>query len=224
LFSIYDIVILVLGGAGVFLTFSISGVILYVSLLFSYTFYTLFTRGLGKTLVKYAFIVVCLSVMLLIAFSDLRDIAPMSKLRKSERARIFFEDPTEFHQSRAFAARMDLVKQSLRLIGERPFLGWGSGYFFSMPTSPHNMYLARGIDNGIVGFIAYVALVVSLFQVNRRRGNIEGVMLTFVFALAGFFTHNLLEIKPLWLALGISTSNAFGRQSLRVLQGQRPPT
>jgi O-antigen ligase len=73
--------------------------------------------------------------------------------------------------------RIDAVDRSLRIISERTALGMGTGYVYSMPVGPHNMYLARWVDNGLIGMLSYLWLISAAFVVNWRNRNPEGMVL-----------------------------------------------
>jgi O-antigen ligase len=102
--------------------------------------------------------------------------------------------------------RLDAVDRSLRIISERIVLGMGTGYIYSMPVGPHNMYLARWVDNGVIGLFSYLWLISAAFVVNWRNRNTEGVVIAFVVIFFGFFSHNVLEDRTILLLLAISTA------------------
>lgn len=102
--------------------------------------------------------------------------------------------------------RLDAVDRSLRIISERIALGMGTGYVYSMPVGPHNMYLARWVDNGVIGLLSYLWLISAAFVVNWRNRNMEGMVIAFVVLFFGFFSHNVLEDRTILLLLAISTA------------------
>ena len=113
--------------------------------------------------------------------------------------------------------RLDAVDRSLRIISERTAFGMGTGYIFSMPVGPHNMYLARWVENGLIGLLSYLWLISAAFIVNRRNRNTEGMVIAFVVIFFGFFSHNLLEDRTILLLLAISTAGgaAWMEESVR---------
>ena len=110
--------------------------------------------------------------------------------------------------------REEAAAGSLRLALERPLAGWGNGYVASLPVGPHNMYLARWVDDGLFGLLAYLWLIAALGWTNYRRGNSRGVMLVCILAVSGFASHNLLEDRSIWLLIGQSTGCALLRRRL----------
>jgi O-antigen ligase len=108
---------------------------------------------------------------------------------------------------KSIVERIEVVERSLELMAEAPIAGLGSGYSYGMIPGPHNMYLARWIDNGVLGFLSYCLLILALLAVNYRRNNIEGLVLAFVMAFFGLFSHNVLEDRTLLLLLAVSTAS-----------------
>jgi O-antigen ligase len=102
--------------------------------------------------------------------------------------------------------RIDAVDRSLRIISERTALGMGTGYVYSMPVGPHNMYLARWVDNGLIGMLSYLWLISAAFVVNWRNRNPEGMVIALVVLFFGFFSHNVLEDRTILLLMAISTA------------------
>lgn len=102
--------------------------------------------------------------------------------------------------------RIDAVDRSLRIISERTALGMGTGYVYSMPVGPHNMYLARWVDNGLIGLLSYLWLISAAFVVNWRNRNPEGMVIALVVLFFGFFSHNVLEDRTILLLMAISTA------------------
>jgi len=102
--------------------------------------------------------------------------------------------------------RLDAVDRSLRIVSERILLGMGTGYVYSMPVGPHNMYLARWVDNGLIGLLSYLWLISAAFVVNWRNRNTEGMVIAFIVFFFGFFSHNVLEDRTILLLLAISTA------------------
>lgn len=102
--------------------------------------------------------------------------------------------------------RMDAVNHSIRIISEATVLGMGTGYIYGMPVGPHNMYLARWVDNGLIEILSYLWLLCAAFVVNWKNRNPEGAVISLMVLLFGFFSHNVLEDRAILLLLAISTA------------------
>jgi len=100
-------------------------------------------------------------------------------------------------------ARVQLLAHSWDLIRQSPLLGYGSGYSFAMPQGPHNIYLSRWLDNGLIGLVSFVWLLVAACVTFRARRYTPGLVFTGVLAIEGLFSHNLLDERVFHLLLGM---------------------
>jgi O-antigen ligase len=94
--------------------------------------------------------------------------------------------------------RVVYFKNTLELVKDRPLLGYGTGSFakeyrgrFSSPelgwrgsvtSDPHNQYLFILVENGLLGLIAFSALLIAGFQAARGPGPYRGLMLGMLLA------------------------------------------
>lgn len=106
--------------------------------------------------------------------------------------------------------RVEFTKKSLVLISERPLFGWGTGSyakeFCRVATSaewceagrhhPHNQFLAFGVQLGLLGILAYLAFLGSIFK-QAQRFSLPGKVLT-VGLLFTLLTDSILH-APLFL-------------------------
>lgn len=100
--------------------------------------------------------------------------------------------------------RYTALTTSLDLVQRRPFLGHGTGFTFGMePLGPHNMYLRQLLDAGIPGLLAYVWLLAAALVLFWRRRDRSGTAFVSVMAVAGLFSHNLLEDRLFLAGLGV---------------------
>jgi O-antigen ligase len=109
--------------------------------------------------------------------------------------------------------RLQAIHQSADLISQHPLLGVGTGVSYEMPVGPHNMYLARLVDNGLIGLMVYLWFLAAAVAVNLRKRNFEGVAIALAIVLLGLFSHNVLEDRTALLLLGISTATVAGERS-----------
>ena len=122
-------------------------------------------------------------------------------------------------------SRVELVAESWAMVREHPWLGYGSGYTFSLPEGPHNMYISRWLDNGLVGAVTYLWLLAAATLLFWRRRYLPGVVFMGVVAGEGFFSHNLLEERAFLVLLGVLLAQSFFHASERtaaVPQSRRP--
>jgi len=119
--------------------------------------------------------------------------------------------------------RVVFWKNSLDLIAERPVLGYGTGSFakaygdrFVMPelgwrgwpaTDPHNQYLFIAVENGLVGLVAFIAILVAAFREARGpgayRGIVRGMLLAWcVSSLFNSHFRTFPEGHLIWMMVG----------------------
>lgn len=91
--------------------------------------------------------------------------------------------------------RTSIIKEGLEQGAKAPLLGHGLGFTrepgsgWSSRVSTHNMYLLFWAEGGVFGLTVYLWLIILLI---RYSGGV-GRVITLQYALAGFFTHNLLD-------------------------------
>lgn len=78
--------------------------------------------------------------------------------------------------SSSLGSRVEFAQNSLKLIAQKPILGWGLGSFATvyqthyddttalLTTNPHNEFLKVGVELGMVGFIALIAIFVNFWH------------------------------------------------------------
>jgi O-Antigen ligase len=88
------------------------------------------------------------------------------------------------------SGRTELALKAWRMFLASPIVGNGLGATrtWDAPEYPHNMYVSLGADHGVLGLLAFPALVLALAG---RSGRTMAVAL--VLLMAGFFSHDLLE-------------------------------
>lgn len=112
--------------------------------------------------------------------------------------------------------RLRAASQSIQLIAMHPILGNGTGYSYLMPVGPHNMYLARWVDNGILGLLVYVWLLVAMWLLLRAGRVVWGRQILIVLVIFGFFNHNTLEDRTFLLLLGVAVYEASAVLAVRL--------
>ena len=82
------------------------------------------------------------------------------------------------------------------------------------------MYLSVWVDFGVLGFMAYVGMVIMGALGFRVMGYRSGTLLLAVVGSYSIFTHNMFNMRPLFIILGICFALAlhFERQESDVEQ------
>ena len=122
--------------------------------------------------------------------------------------------------------RVQLVYETVELISQRPFVGWGSGFGHSLGTAPHNMYLHVWLNHGLIGLALYMVIILLSVVHFLRRKDSAGAALCILIVLAGFFSHNVLENYTFLLLYGVSLACSVERNRLepRSTNNLRHPT
>lgn len=105
--------------------------------------------------------------------------------------------------------RLAAVYDSIRLIEEAPLLGHGTGFARTMNELPHNMYLQQWVNNGLLGLGAYLFFLLSSFSTFLLRGHRNGQALVTVAAVGGIFSHNILDLRPFLILMGMHLSHSW---------------
>ncbi len=190
---------------GVFMTLSRSGTLMLGIVGMLYVRQCVRRNGMGKMVVLGG-LAFSIGGYALMAADGAKQILPMFDANHT-RANLFngqldAMDTTE-------DSRVILIYDYLGMIAERPLLGWGTGYTYGQEFGSHNMYLARWVDNGLIGVVAYVMLLGMLFRIGRKHQSWECITVSVFLAADSFFTHNLLEDKTQLLIMGITAGRAI---------------
>lgn len=112
--------------------------------------------------------------------------------------------------------RNTLLVRWLEKTEERPLLGWGSYYVMSgegplvamKRLGPHNMYVARMADTGVIGVAGLTGFLLLMAAGFRARHFDLGFYYTAFYAVACMFSHNLADTRPLLALFGILTAQS----------------
>jgi hypothetical protein len=136
-------------------------------------------------------------------------------------------DPTVPASRSAVAdPRAETWSAAVRMVGERPVLGWGPESFYgqyprfrtavdareqglAIPDKPHNVFLGWATSTGILGLAVHLALfgVALVMAGMRRRGEAKVMTATFAAGLVAYLAQGVysVDIPPLalmaWLAV-----------------------
>ena len=101
------------------------------------------------------------------------------------------------------STRVVRLKNALEAIKASPWLGHGTRFNIVENIGAHNMYLAMWVDFGIVGALAYPAMLLFAFVGFYRRRFWPGVCLAAAVASAGVFIDNVTDWRHLFVLLGL---------------------
>jgi O-antigen ligase len=124
----------------------------------------------------------------------------------------------------ASSGRGGLVSGGLSLFGDRPVYGWGSGSFVTeyrrhnrliatTLSASHTIPITVGAEQGLIGEVAYLAMVIVILICLGRRSRGDPVRSAIVAAFAALVFHTLLyadflEDPITWALLGVGVSLA----------------
>jgi hypothetical protein len=200
-FSVADGVVLVFAGLGVLVTLSRSGLLLFLLMIVAYVGLALLVPADPTKLrrnVTAAVLALGLGVLASVAIlstSEMFETATASNRIDAMLGRgAFFTEDDE---------RLVVLRQYSGAIEDRALLGHGTAYSKTQLLGPHNMYVLQWVNNGIVGLIAYVGLLLSLAACCRYGWRVDGLALVAVIGLAGLFSHDILDQRPFTLVFGM---------------------
>jgi O-antigen ligase len=126
---------------------------------------------------------------------------------------------------KATSGRVDLIKGGLRLFGDRPVLGYGSGSFARQyrrhedtsaqkaVSASHTIPVTVAAEQGIVGLAAYLLLVVAALRRLAGGARSSAARAYVAAAFVGLLVHTLLyaaflEDPVTWTLLGVGSALA----------------
>lgn len=203
----FNISVLVATGAGVLLTVSRGGMILFLLMLLAHGSYSLLTdkRPLRTYLPTLAIGAACLVLAVGVTASIISsDVGAFSY--GGVQKRIAHLKSGELVSSDD--ARIVLARDYIGRILEAPILGHGAAFTHSLPKGPHNQFLLEWVDLGALGLGSYVAFLASGLALFFRRRSRNGVTLMVVVIGFSFLSHTLLESRGLLLFLGMIAASS----------------
>jgi putative inorganic carbon (HCO3(-)) transporter len=134
----------------------------------------------------------------------------------------------------ASSGRAGLVGGGGQLFGERPLWGYGSGSFeteyhrihpASALTASHTIPVTIAAEQGLIGELAYLALVIvaAVVLVRGARADLPRAAVAAAFLALVFDTllyADFLEDPVTWTLLGVGTALAYAARRARADQGQ----
>ena len=106
-------------------------------------------------------------------------------------------------------SRIEVLKIAVEAVSRSPVLGYGTGYTYSMPVGPHNIYVQQWLNNGLPGLFAYLMFIGTCVRAFWKRRFSRGLIFMAVVVVHGFFNHNILEERAFLALLGILLTVSF---------------
>jgi putative inorganic carbon (hco3(-)) transporter len=208
-------------GTGIYLSFSRTA---WVSLLVGLGILTLFRKG------KIIFLASIILLVILLIWG--LNVGPQSYWK--ERIKSF----ATWRSDPNVEKRLIYSEAALRMIRERPVIGYGPGYGIFMrlyqdkfkqvdtgefATAPHNYYLSLTISTGILGLLAFGWLLFRVFKTARKKIRQSDSLFTVCFSqaliagLAGFLLGSLADDPLLnerisfifWMLIGLVAASTI---------------
>ena len=132
----------------------------------------------------------------------------------------------------ASSGRAGLVGGAAQLFGERPIWGYGSGSFeteyhrihpASALTASHTIAITIAAEQGLIGELVYLALVITAAVVLVRGARADPARAAIAAAFLALVFHTLLyadflEDPEMWTLLGVGTALAYAARTARARQ------
>jgi O-antigen ligase len=136
--------------------------------------------------------------------------------------------------------RFDLIKGGLKLYGKRPIFGWGSGSFSRVyrrersasseraTSASHTIPITVAAEQGIPGFLAYLAILVTAFALLFRRARGDPLRAALAALFAALVLHTMtyadfLEDPVTWTLLGAGVALVARRREEAAPAADRVP-
>ncbi len=216
-YRVFDLTVLSLGGIGVFLTLSRSGMTNLILLICIYFGFVLFgpnssRRNRPMIIASAFFVMLFFAITLTVVVTQMQSTGHLSS-----QSRLLGFLQGELVDDGSSAERLGAAQHALELIAAAPLIGYGTGHTRTMPMTPHNLYLQQWVNNGLPGVLSYLLLLVGSFWMFYRRRFPQGMALICCTAVGGFFSHNILEQRSFLILLGafstISLFDACGKMN-----------
>ena len=204
---------LLLGAGGVLATLSRSGSALFSLLVLSYAWFASVGRWSRADLTRWLRRLV-LGGLVLAAVA----IAGWLGLRWARHAPGMFERPVAQQRLDIFSGvdsfldnfqdRTSLIVEAVELIGERPWLGHGTGFSQRLDRRAHNTYLDLWVNLGIPGLLCYLWWLGAALALFWRQRYPAGQVLVLLVGCWGLVSHTLVHDRTFLLVFGFVVSLA----------------
>lgn len=215
----WNLVWTAVGAAGVALTMSRSGMMVFFVMVSAYVLSNLRERLLGLLVLG------CIGLPLLAAGLGVLGASGKAgnSIRRNEDtdARMEAIYNLDLEKLKSPERKKDLL-DAWEAVGARPVEGWGMGAG-ELKWRPHNMVVAQWLDVGILGVIQYVGalLTFTLVCVLRRFRAVFSLIPVWLFIPC---SQMLLEMPAYWYAWGVAAYALFPRRFALALSSHAPAT
>jgi O-antigen ligase len=213
--ELMNLIVLTFSGLTVFLTLSVGGLALYLSVLGYYLFLNI-KGGKEDNFLKKVFLAIAVPLLVMFVIqpmlSNMRESSDSfdnktAQKRLDKIAGFFSGDFSSYAKDHD---RKELVDDYWEFIFEAPVAGQGTGFSTTRTTGgTHNMYLKHWVENGLLGLLLYTSLLIGAFWHFFSLKDKRGKIFVFVFFWSGFLSHNLLHDKTVVVLLGIFGTLAY---------------
>ena len=211
-----DLLLILVTFIGLFATLSRGGQLQFLLFLANYLYFT----GRGRRLEQLALLPVVVIVMTVVGGFAITYLTSSSEMFSAENAQrrlaTFSMDNSTVYATDD--ARLNLVPQYMMLIDHNMLLGYGSGFSRSLPLGPHNTYLDFWVNNGFLGLLLYVWLLLGMLALTWSRKFWPGFVFVQISLLAGMFTHDVIQLGVFLVLSGLAMSLSW------VLDPRRAPS
>jgi O-antigen ligase len=199
-----DVILICLVVVGVFATFSRAGILAGLLLLF----FAIVLRSRRKRALRLVLGGVAISLLIgtfgyfVVGHLQLSEDAEMRVLSLIHEGGL-----GDYGEDRGATARA-----SLDLAMESPFEGAGVRTIYEMGEGPHNMFIAMMVDYGILGLVAYLAIIIRLTLTARRAPRRSSALIMAVvcwLVIFSFTSHNLFDDSATIPLLGFAIARAW---------------
>lgn len=203
-----DLVLILVGFTAVFATLSRGGQVQFALFLLNYLYFT----GRGRRLQQLAQLPIVLVGTVLVGGFVITFLLGSSEMFSAENAQrrvaTLSMDNSAVYESDD--ARLNLIPQYMMLIDQKMLFGYGAGFSRSLPYGPHNTYLDFWVNNGLLGLLLYVWLLLAMLALTWARRFWPGFVFLQVALLAGMFTHEVIHMGVFLILAGLAMSISWG--------------
>jgi hypothetical protein len=224
-FNYKDGVLLAIIGLLVVFSLSRGGIVLYLSVLALIFYKNIF--GMHAVNRKRVFAVAIGTVTVAVCIGLIQ--YTMSYMKNTEGSGRLVENRINMFESGSLLKKNDirkiLVERSLTVATDSSFhfiFGNGTGsvnspLLLKTATGPHNTYLRFFVNNGILGALAYISMLLIALWYFYTRKYWPGSLFIWIVMLSSVFSHNIPEIKIILMVLGAHLSISSMKDRTKIL-------
>lgn len=200
--STLDMVIFAIGTIGVFATFSRGGYLL-IAILGASILYKVLTSKSYKSILSLVFGCGLLYVFFFSAVTELHNLEKGGAFKRLEL--MLSGDVEEIASGESTMDRKALLREHIDLGWESPLWGHGTGYTYtgqSLGGGPHNVYVQIWCNQGVLGVVVTILLLLGFLRHFARYKNTKGMVFIVILIFEGALNHNMFDQRPVILLMG----------------------